>query len=336
MTARSQRFTRSRSRARSAAAMTAWSGEGPPLLRLPRRPGAFARCTREEKAGGLLAKWRRHVQPSAVRPLSLRPTHGEPAASVAQERRETPAAGSFPSFASLVAALRRQYGEGPASRTGLTAKAPAGKRFACFASISSMPKEPALKTYRPCHRGEDGRWRLAKPSGPLPLYNLPAVLAAPAEAIIPVLEGEKCVEIAIGLGLPYATTSAHGASAAAHRLVAPGGPARGHSPRRRGERRSTPRRSRPCLPPRPPAEVPIVRLPGLGDGDDIEQWRTHTPEPMATEEGHPRAAHRPDREWFTSASNGCIPVLRRRAWTRVGVPEAHRLWRPSSAERRPV
>jgi len=35
----------------------------------------------------------------------------------------------------------------------------------------------------------------------------------PCEAIIPVLEGEKCVEIAIGLGLPRATTSAHGAHA---------------------------------------------------------------------------------------------------------------------------
>ena len=95
------------------------------------------------------------------------------------------------------------------------------------------------------------------PSLPLPLYNLPAILAAPPEAIIAVLEGEKCTDIAAALGLlPRHDQCPRCQGPAAHRLVAAGRPVRRHPPRRgRTTAMDTPPRSPPSWPPSipPPA-----------------------------------------------------------------------------------
>ncbi len=69
------------------------------------------------------------------------------------------------------------------------------------------------KEYRPFHRTGTG-WSIGGPRGPLPLYRLPAVLAAIRRGErIYVVEGEKCADALWRLGLP-ATTSSHGAKAA--------------------------------------------------------------------------------------------------------------------------
>lgn len=66
------------------------------------------------------------------------------------------------------------------------------------------------KTYRPVHRTPAG-WKRGALPVPRPLYNLPAVLNAPPETPIVVVEGEKCADAAKELGF-VATTSPNGAS----------------------------------------------------------------------------------------------------------------------------
>ena len=141
---------------------------------------------------------------------------------------------SFRSYFTLAAFLRRMYGEGAAVTSWPYHDAEGREAFRVLRVDHQDAEGTRAKTYRPCHQASDGRWRLSKPGGLLPLYNLPAVLATPPGGIVAVLEGEKCADIAAGLDLPSATTSAHGAQApAAHRLVAARGQA-GRHPRRRG------------------------------------------------------------------------------------------------------
>jgi hypothetical protein len=64
------------------------------------------------------------------------------------------------------------------------------------------------KTYRPVHRTPAG-WQIADPPDPWPLYRLPELASA---SHVCLTEGEKCADLARGLGLT-ATTSAHGAKA---------------------------------------------------------------------------------------------------------------------------
>ena len=130
------------------------------------------------------------------------------------------------------------------------------------------------KSYRPCHRTTDGRWRLGRPDGLLPLYNLPGILAAPPGETVVVLEGEKCADITLQIGLSPATTSAHGAKAP---WLSDWSPLAG---RRVAIVRDQDEDGRSyaahvaellaALDPR--RSVRIVTLPGLRDGDDIEQW----------------------------------------------------------------
>lgn len=238
--------------------------------------GAFARCTREEKSSGLAQNSDGTYSHRMYGVCPCGQTHGEPVASVAKARREPERRPrSFRSFAALDAALRRQHGDGSAVTYWIYHDGSGEEAFRVLRIDCHDAEATPLKTYRPCHRGEDGRWRLMKPSGLLPLYHLPAVLEAPRAAIIAVLEGEKCVEIAIGLGLPHATTSAHGSQAPqltdwsplAGRRVAilPDEGAAGV------EYAIKVAALLAAL--SPPAEVAIVRLPGLADGEDIEQWR---------------------------------------------------------------
>jgi len=69
------------------------------------------------------------------------------------------------------------------------------------------------KTIRPVSRTADGRWRIGAMPEPRPLYRLPEILAAPEDAFVFVVEGEKCADVIVLLGL-HATTSAGGANAA--------------------------------------------------------------------------------------------------------------------------
>jgi putative DNA primase/helicase len=129
------------------------------------------------------------------------------------------------------------------------------------------------------------RWVLSDPPGPLPLYRLPA-LAAPGTVFV--LEGEKCAELAAGLQL-LATTSAHGSQAVAKTdwtplcgrdvVVLPDADATGHKYATDVAAQLT------AL--KPPASVRIVHLPGLADGEDIEEFiaarREQPPEAIRAE-----------------------------------------------------
>jgi hypothetical protein len=88
------------------------------------------------------------------------------------------------------------------------------------------------------------------------------------------LEGEKCTDIATALGLPHATTSAHGAKAPwltdwtplAGRRVAIIGDGDKDGP----AYAATVTAILQSL--MAPAHPRIIELPGLSEGDDIEQW----------------------------------------------------------------
>ncbi len=127
------------------------------------------------------------------------------------------------------------------------------------------------KEYRPVHAAPDG-WALGDPPGPLPLYHR-GELAGDGRVYVYVTEGEKCADLARGLGV-MATTSAHGAGAA-----------------RKSDWRPLAGREVVLLPDRddagerytrevlaalaglePAPVVRVVRLPGLPDGGDIEVW----------------------------------------------------------------
>ncbi len=131
-------------------------------------------------------------------------------------RRAPAAAGHeqrFRSYFTLAAFLKKRYGEGSSVTPWIYRDAGGQEAFRVLRIDYRAPDGSKAKSYRPCHQGADGRWRLSRPDGLLPLYNLPAILAAPPEAIITLLEGEKCADIATAIGLPHATTSAHGAKA---------------------------------------------------------------------------------------------------------------------------
>jgi hypothetical protein len=130
---------------------------------------------------------------------------------------------------------------------------------------------PDGKTYRPVSLDPaTGRWSFKDPSQWLP-YRAEGLATA---ARVYILEGEKCVEIARGLGLT-ATTTAHGAqsphktdlSALAGKdlVIVPdvGAPGEAYVAALKALLAQ--------LEPRP--TVRVLRLPGLtAEGDDIEQW----------------------------------------------------------------
>jgi hypothetical protein len=239
--------------------------------------GEFARCTREDRAGGL----RQNRDGTYSHRLHGRcrcgQAHGDPASPAGASRprpRRRSSLQAFRSYFTLAAALRRIYGEGASVRFWAYHDAAGREAFRVLRIDHRDGEGMRAKTYRPCHQGQDGRWRLSKPGGLLPLYRLPAVLAAPPGGIIPVLEGEKCADIACALGLAHATTSAHGAQAP---QLSDWSPLAGRQVailRDLDEDGAdyAAKVAAILAELKPPAEVRVVRLPGLSDGEDIEQW----------------------------------------------------------------
>jgi hypothetical protein len=243
------------------------------------RTGDYARCTREEMAGKLPQN-RDGTYSHRLQGCRCGLEHGagpdpvgvtRPAAADFRPSRAEP---RFRSYFTLEAALRQRYGDGTGLRHWTYRDAEGHEAFRVVRIDYRAPDGSRAKSYRPSHRGSDGRWRLSLPDGLLPLYDLPAILAAPPEATITVLEGEKCAEIAAGLGLPHVTTSAHGAKAP---WLTDWSPLAGRpvallrDEGRDGEAYAGKVAER-LAALHPPARVRIVSLPNLSDGDDIEQF----------------------------------------------------------------
>jgi hypothetical protein len=240
---------------------------------------AYARCTREENAGSLTQNRDGTYSHFLHGPCRCGQVHVN-SPHAADDFRDGPPSGRnkpvqrFRSFFTLAAFLRRRYGEGAGLRHWGYRDAAGQEAFRVLRVDYTAPDGSRAKSYRPCHEGEDGRWRLSRPDGLLPLYNLPAILAAPRDAVIAILEGEKCADIATAIGLPHVTTSAHGAqapwlsdwSSLAGRAVA--------ILQDEGERGAeyAARVTSLLAALEPSAEVSVVRLPELADGEDIEQW----------------------------------------------------------------
>ena len=156
------------------------------------RSGKYARCTREERAGSLpqnsdgTYSHRLHGAAAAARgtarpPAMLRRTMPAPP----HRPRSAPGAAAFP----LVLHARRlpqaplRRGHGRPALDLPRRRRPARPSASC-ASITAPPTAPRAKSYRPCHKAADGRWLLSRPAAPLPLYHLPAILAAPPQATV--------------------------------------------------------------------------------------------------------------------------------------------------------
>jgi hypothetical protein len=241
------------------------------------RTGRYARCTREGHAGSLPQNRDGTYSHRLDGTCRCGQAHGEalpddarPATSTRRRRAEQ----RFRSYFTLRAFLINHYGEGTAIRFWPYHDAAGGEAFRVLRIDYRAPDGSKAKSYRPCHQAADGKWLLSRPGGRLPLYNLPTILAAPAEAIIAVLEGEKCADIATAIGLPFATTSAHGAGSPqltdwtplAGRTVAifrdAGVSGEGYAVKVAGHLGTLD----------PPARAQVVSLPGLADGEDIEQF----------------------------------------------------------------
>jgi hypothetical protein len=144
------------------------------------------------------------------------------------------------------------------------------------------------KTYRPFHRLPDGSWEVGDPSGLLPLYWLPEVIAASGPVFV--AEGEKCVLALVQLGAKV-TTSAHGAEcphktdwtplAGKSVVILPDNdpPGEGYA--------AAVLRMLKRLDPRPPW-VKVVRLPGLGAGEDVADWLPRVQGDLVGDEGRKR------------------------------------------------
>jgi hypothetical protein len=244
------------------------------------RSGGYARCTREDRAGGLpqnrdgTFSHRLHGQ------CRCGQVHGNTTAADVARLPGTPnshrrrAEQRFRSYFTLSAFLLRRYGEGADVRSWIYRDACGQEVFRVLRIDYAAPDGARAKSYRPCHRDSDGRWRLSRPDGLLPLYNLPAILAAPPKAVVTLFEGEKCADLAAALGLPHATASAHGAKAP---WLSDWSPLAGRivtilrdEDEDGAEYASRVSAILSAL--TPPADVRILRLPGLSDGNDIEQW----------------------------------------------------------------
>lgn len=243
--------------------------------------GRYARCTREERAGGLPPNRDGTYSHRLHGTCRCGQSHGDEPAPAGRDRR--PAAPGvlkrraeqrFRSYFTLAAYLRRRYGEGTAVRSWIYHDTDGREAFRILRVDYRAPDGSAAKSYRPCHKGGDGRWHLSRPPAPLPLYRLPAILAAPAHAVIAVLEGEKCADLAAALGLIPTTTSAHGAKSP---WLTDWSPLAGHSVAILGDAGEAgagyaAQVAALLAELDPPARVRVVTLPGLAEGEDIEQF----------------------------------------------------------------
>jgi len=115
----------------------------------------------------------------------------------------------FDSLGAALFALTKRYGRYSKSWDYLDAS---GRLVGAVVRWDSRDGKEG-KTIRPVSRTADGRWRIGAMPEPRPLYHLPKILAAPEDAFVFVVEGEKCADTVASLGF-YATTSAGGANAA--------------------------------------------------------------------------------------------------------------------------
>jgi hypothetical protein len=242
--------------------------------------GGYARCTREELAFGLKQNRDGTYSHRLHGTCRCGQAHGEPhdpagaarpdAANTHRRRAEQ----RFRSYFTLAAFLRRRYGDGTAVRHWVYRDAEGREVFRVLRVDYRAADGVPAKSYRPCHQDGDGRWLLSRPAGLLPLYNLSSILSAAPGSTIAVLEGEKCADLATGLGLAYTTTSAHGAQAPqltdwsplSGRSVAilrdGGDSGKDYAAKVAGLLAALD----------PPARFQVVTLPGLADGEDIEQF----------------------------------------------------------------
>jgi hypothetical protein len=128
------------------------------------------------------------------------------------------------------------------------------------------------KKYRPIHLAKDG-WRIADPSGALPLYRLDELAAA--TGTVWVTEGEKAADAANDIGL-LATTSAHGAGSAEKTDWTPLAGRRvcilpDHDEDGRKYAQAVARLLAKLT---PPATVKILTLPGLPEKGDVVEYIT--------------------------------------------------------------
>lgn len=126
------------------------------------------------------------------------------------------------------------------------------------------------KQFRPVSRGEDGRWRLKAPEHRT-LYRVDQLPTDPDEVVL-VVEGEKCADIAAGLGFA-AVTCANGAQSPHKSDWSPMKgrtvvllPDHDEPGRKFADSVKQELTGLGCT-------VSVVELPGLEDGEDIEQWR---------------------------------------------------------------
>jgi hypothetical protein len=238
----------------------------------------YARCTREDKAG-CLPQNADGTYSHRLGDCRCGQTHGDAPAGDARpagrpSARRSRAQQRFRSYFTLAAFLKKRYGEGSSVTPWIYRERGGEEAFRVLRVDYRCPDGSKAKSYRPCHQEADGRWHLSRLDGLLPLYNLPAILAAPANAIITLLEGEKCSDIATAIGLQHATTSAHGAKAPQLTDWSPLSGLRVAILRDEGDDGAgyASKVADILAALNPPAAVTIVRLPGLTDSEDIEQW----------------------------------------------------------------
>src|SRR5262249_13097771 len=139
-----------------------------------------------------------------------------------------------------------------------------------YLKVKRIERADGGKAYPQFHR-EGEQWVKGKPGGPKIPYRLPQLLEAPQGALVFMAEGEKCADILRSLGV-VATTASEGAEKWTSDLnrwfqgfrciVVPDHDAPG---RRHGE--LVARNLEPVA-----AEVRMLDLPGLSEGEDVEQW----------------------------------------------------------------
>ena len=131
---------------------------------------------------------------------------------------------------------------------------------------------PDGKLMMPISRGSNGFWGNCGPEGVLPLFNLEAIQRLPSGSTVWVVEGEKCVQILGGLGIP-AVTSAQGNSSA-HK--SDWSPLMGYKIVLNPDNDSAGEIYTKAVADllwalQEPPEIKIIRFNGLPDGGDIEQ-----------------------------------------------------------------
>jgi hypothetical protein len=140
-----------------------------------------------------------------------------------------------------------------------------------------IDKPDGSKAFRPVYRDITGGWHAGDPcSSGLPLYHLDELAAAD---IVYLCEGEKCADLARGIGV-IATTSSHGADSAKKTDWAPLASKTvvlipDHD--KPGEKYLNAVGSILAALDAPPA-VKVLRLPLENKGDDIEQWLDSLPD----------------------------------------------------------